>query len=222
MSNVINMSGGAADLQSKTVNPSTSQQVVKPDTGKDGLSQVTVNAIKLQNKSVALGSTTQTIRPDSSYNGLSSVSIPAAALQAKAATYAVKDTVAITADLGYYGLSTVYVPKLESILSVTGGAATLNTVSLSGVPTFNFLFAVDLSNTLAGFASIDNTSVGDTYYTIVWLDKHAFLFVSGIYSTNGSAVADGNTLSIQFSGLPYMPAITNKLVDISRLEIQVN
>lgn len=75
MSNVINMSGGAADLQSKTVNPSTSQQVVRPDTGKDGLSQVTVNAMKLQSKSNTPEFLPTTYSPSSEYDGLSSVTV---------------------------------------------------------------------------------------------------------------------------------------------------
>ena len=37
--------GGGGNYQSKTVNPSTSQQVVTPDTGYDALSQVTVTAM---------------------------------------------------------------------------------------------------------------------------------------------------------------------------------
>ena len=75
MSNVINMSGGAADLQSKTVNPSTSQQVVRPDTGKDGLSQVTVNAMRLQNKSITPSTLPVSYFPDSGYDGLSKLTV---------------------------------------------------------------------------------------------------------------------------------------------------
>ena len=45
----VNVSGGGSPtLQSKTATPTTSQQVIQPDSGYDGLSQVTVNAIPSQ------------------------------------------------------------------------------------------------------------------------------------------------------------------------------
>lgn len=37
--------GGQPHLQTKTVSPTISQQVVQPDSGYDGLSRVTVNAV---------------------------------------------------------------------------------------------------------------------------------------------------------------------------------
>ncbi len=46
MPNLYKCGVGAPKLQSKTVSPSTSAQTIKPDSNYDGLSQVTVNAIK--------------------------------------------------------------------------------------------------------------------------------------------------------------------------------
>lgn len=48
--NISRVGGGGATLQSKTVSPTISQQIVTPDNGYDGLSQVTVNAAALQYK----------------------------------------------------------------------------------------------------------------------------------------------------------------------------
>lgn len=62
-------------LQSKTATPSTSQQIVTPDTAYEGLDKVTVNAMKLQSKSVSPSTSAKTVYPDSSYDGLSSVRI---------------------------------------------------------------------------------------------------------------------------------------------------
>lgn len=41
----VNVSSGESNLQSKTVSPTTSQQTISPDSGYDGLSSVTVNAM---------------------------------------------------------------------------------------------------------------------------------------------------------------------------------
>lgn len=73
--------GSGVNLQSKTVSPTTSQQIVEPDEEYDGLSDVTVNAVSLQVRTVTPSLQEQVITPQSfpgsTYIGLSQVTVEA-------------------------------------------------------------------------------------------------------------------------------------------------
>ena len=73
--------GGSPELQTKTVAPSTRHQLILPDTGFDGLSQVTVTHALLETKSVTPSTSQQTITPSSGYYGMGQVNVGAVRLQ---------------------------------------------------------------------------------------------------------------------------------------------
>lgn len=75
------ITGKVVLLQTKTITPTSSQQVVNPDEGYDGFSQVTVgaggSAINNQNKTVTPTTSQQSITADSGYTGLGTVTVNA-------------------------------------------------------------------------------------------------------------------------------------------------
>ena len=102
-------------LQSKTVSPKTIKQTVAPSEGYDGLSQVTVNAMKLQEKTVNPSSAKQTVTADSGYDGLSQVVVSAtpdntvAVQSEKEKTITENGEIVITPDSGYDAMSSARV-----------------------------------------------------------------------------------------------------------------
>lgn len=104
--------GGSPELQTKTVAPSTSQQLIVPDTGFDGLSQVTVTPALLETKSVTPSTSQQVITPSSGYYGMGQVTVSGARLQSKTVTPSTSAQT-VTADSGYLGMGQVNVGAVE-------------------------------------------------------------------------------------------------------------
>lgn len=159
---IFNQSGGSASptLQTKTVSPSPSSQLIVPDAGFDALSQVTVNAAPLQTKTATIGSSQTIIKPDSGQYGLSQVTVPAAVLQSKTVTPSTSYQT-ITPSSGYYGLSSVGVgavalqsktvyptPKSQTITPDSGYAGLSSVLLTPGSMTQALISNSDISWTI--------------------------------------------------------------------------
>lgn len=103
--------GSAPKLQEKTVSPRKTQRVVVPDSGFDGLSQVTVRAAYLQDKTVNSSEESQYVTADEDYVGLNSVTVDPYSLQLKT-VYPSASQQVVEADSGYDGLKSVTIQPI--------------------------------------------------------------------------------------------------------------
>lgn len=111
---------GSAVLQTKSVDPMQVVQIVLPDTGYDGLSQVNISAI--QTSSLTANANGQYSPPVGSYYSSVTVDVEDSAvnLQTKTITPAATP-ISVTPDSGYQGLSSVTVNAIPSNYSDVSG-----------------------------------------------------------------------------------------------------
>ena len=153
--------------QAKTVSPTSSQQIITADSGYDGLSSVTVNAVSLQNKTVSTQNTTQTVTADSGYNGLGTVTINPPNLQNKTVTPGLLNST-VTADAGYNGLGTVTITPNLQVKSATPTKSTQNITPDSGYGGLSGVTVQPIPNnyidTTDATATVDDILYGETAY----------------------------------------------------------
>lgn len=185
------VSGEAPTLQSKTVTPGTSAQTVTPDSGYDGLSQVTVGAVQVQEKSVTPGTSAQTVTPDAG-KYLSKVTVGAVAGEPVLSALGVSPT-AVTVPAG------TAADGIKSYLTAMSGTYTLT--GYTGTLTKGLTSAIGSATVSGTMPSAGNTSA----MTISYGGKSAIVSVTmeaaaptltGLSATyTGGTVAAGTTLS---------------------------
>ena len=185
------VSGEAPTLQSKSVTPGTSAQTVTPDSGYDGLSQVTVGAVQVQEKSVTPGTSAQTVTPDAG-KYLSKVTVEAVAGAPVLSALGVSPTaVTVPAGTAADGIKS-YLTAMSGTYTLTGYAGTLTKDLTSAIS------SVTVSGTMptAGNTSAMTISYGGKSAIVSVTMEAAAPTLTGLSATyTGGAVAAGTTLS---------------------------
>ena len=222
------LSSARAILQNKTATPTTSVQVITPDSGYDGLAQVTVNAVNLQSKTTTMtppspsswsATTTKlgTVTPDSGYTGLSQadISIPmipdntTLSLQSSGTSY---DT--YTTGRGGYVFSNSYlrVPKsggggaLVIPLAVTtgtgkgesAGCAQIEFPSDHGWSTVRFSLGSSINDGVIGVRRLSTYSTSANFSYDTDYDISGKSFKITIYA-NSSQMYGGRWMNVELS-----------------------
>ena len=198
MANVINMGGSGANIESKTVKSSQTQQTITPPDGVDGFNPVVVSPFVLQSKTVSPINAQQVIKPDTGKDGLSQVTVNAMKLQSKTASPSTNQQI-IRSDSNYNGLSQVTVnaaslqsktvtpsQQAQTITPDSGyigfSSVTVNgldpivtlTGTFTGAGTFN-PSVLDVSSQVGSFTSISVLSCAVRFTNIVTQESLVFL-----------------------------------------------
>ena len=185
------VSGEAPTLQSKSVTPSTSAQTVTPDSGYDGLSQVTVGAVQVQEKTVTPSTSAQTVTPDAG-KYLSKVTVDAVAGAPVLSALGVSPTaVTVPAGTAADGIKS-YLTAMSGTYTLTGYTGTLTKDLTSAISSA----AVSGTMPTAGNTSAMTISYGGKFAIVSVTMEAAAPTLTGLSATyTGGTVAAGTTLS---------------------------
>lgn len=185
------VSGEAPTLQSKSVTPGTSAQTVTPDSGYDGLSQVTVGAVQVQEKTVTPGTSAQTVTPDAG-KYLSKVTVGAVAGEPVLSALGVSPTaVTVPAGTSADGIKS-YLTAMSGTYTLTGYTGTLTKDLTSAISSAT----VSGTTPTAGNTSAMTISYGGKSAIVSVTMEAAAPTLTGLSATyTGGTVAAGTTLS---------------------------